>query len=203
MRLFYYYNHPVLREMAFLLPPLFEWRSQTSKTAISMFVEISDVPPRRLLDVGCGTGVFTRRLARYFPNTRIDAIDITPRMIDFAVKKNTFKGRVRFSVMDFMKVTGRYDAVFALYTIMLLPLREAVSRLVSLTPDGVAVFNLTIPNLLMKLHRAFYSVVMGSIVNLYPVSMALDIISEVADIADVRQVMSSEGTYLIAIRRKR
>ena len=202
MRLFYYYNHPVLREVAFLLPPLFQWRAGTFRAAIEMFRDVQGTAAT-FLDVGCGSGAFTRRLSMHFPNARIDAIDITPRMINFAVKRNRYPERVRFRVGNFMAFDGDYDAVFALYTIMLLPLKSAVEKLLALAPNGTAIFNLTIPNTLMRLHRAFYSIFIGSQVNLYPVQKAVAEISEVAQIVDLRHVATSEGSYLIAVRRKR
>jgi 2-polyprenyl-3-methyl-5-hydroxy-6-metoxy-1,4-benzoquinol methylase len=54
----------------------------------SLFVDVDDFArkihnwmpcPRRILEVGCGEGAVTERLAKSFPEAQILAIDITPR----------------------------------------------------------------------------------------------------------------------------
>lgn len=43
-------------------------------------------PPESILDVGCGGGTFTLRLAKRYPNTTIVGIDISPAAIAFATE---------------------------------------------------------------------------------------------------------------------
>lgn len=43
-----------------------------------------DAAPRTILDLGCGTGWFTRELHRRFPNARIVGMDLSPGMIEKA-----------------------------------------------------------------------------------------------------------------------
>ena len=40
--------------------------------------------PRRVLDIGCGTGALLRQAARRFPNARLVGIDPAPRMVTAA-----------------------------------------------------------------------------------------------------------------------
>lgn len=61
------------------------------------------------LDMGCGTGDITFRLGRAFPRTKIDAIDGSSAMLDFASgmleREPEIKGRVSFihvSVQEFL-----------------------------------------------------------------------------------------------------
>jgi SAM-dependent methyltransferase len=58
--------------------------------------------PRRILDLGTGTGAAALALARRFPNARVDGVDISERMITAAREKTTedLADRVRFSVAD-------------------------------------------------------------------------------------------------------
>ncbi len=65
------------------------YEPQISEAWRSMFVNLDDwtaqvktvcPAPRRILEVGCGEGAMTERLAATFPNAQIDAIDITPRL---------------------------------------------------------------------------------------------------------------------------
>jgi malonyl-ACP O-methyltransferase BioC len=48
----------------------------------------SDSTPQRILDLGCGTGTTTFRLAETFPKATITAIDHSSHMIDFANEWN-------------------------------------------------------------------------------------------------------------------
>ncbi|MDF2720922.1 MAG: bioC [Paenibacillus sp.] len=59
---------------------------------------------RRILEIGCGTGRLTMRLAAAFPEARIDCIDLSERMIAVA-KRNVaqtgdFADRVSFTAAD-------------------------------------------------------------------------------------------------------
>lgn len=46
-----------------------------------------DRPPDSILDVGCGGGLFTMRLARRYPHAKIVGIDLNPSAIDFAKRR--------------------------------------------------------------------------------------------------------------------
>src|ERR1700684_1818122 len=41
-------------------------------------------PPKSILDVGCGGGLFTMRLASQYPEAKVVGIDIAPEALDFA-----------------------------------------------------------------------------------------------------------------------
>jgi malonyl-CoA O-methyltransferase len=53
----------------------------------------------RILEIGCGTGVYTRLLAERYPDAEITAIDISEQMIKTA-KEKTKSETVRFEVSD-------------------------------------------------------------------------------------------------------
>lgn len=53
----------------------------------------------RILEIGCGTGVFTALLKDRYPDAEITALDISPHMVDVARKKLADK-KVHFEVSD-------------------------------------------------------------------------------------------------------
>jgi ubiquinone/menaquinone biosynthesis C-methylase UbiE len=64
---------------------------------------LADVPqPTSVLDLGTGTGVVAKALAERFPEAEVVGIDLSPGMIDEAVRKlpPELTGRVRFEVGD-------------------------------------------------------------------------------------------------------
>ena len=59
-------------------------------------------PPRRIIDLGTGTGAAALALARRFPSAQVEGVDISERMIAAAREKtpDDLDDRVRFSVGD-------------------------------------------------------------------------------------------------------
>jgi len=65
------------------------WERRISEAYRAIYVDIDDLvdrmrawkpSARRILEVGCGEGAVTQRLAAAYPEARITAIDITPRV---------------------------------------------------------------------------------------------------------------------------
>lgn len=75
-------------------------------------VERLDLSPRRILDVGTGTGAGARWLARRFEQAEVLGIDVAPEMIDLAAAKAG--ERVRFEVAEPREVAsshGPFDLI--------------------------------------------------------------------------------------------
>jgi SAM-dependent methyltransferase len=104
---------------------------------------LRDVPQRvgRALDVGCGTGSFARLLAERAE--QVDAIDLSPAMIDVARQRSVGHPNIRFEVADFLASpmdNGAYDVIASIATLHHVPLRSALPRLAAaLAPGGTLV----------------------------------------------------------------
>lgn len=92
----------------------------------------------RALDVGCGTGSFTRLLADRA--ARVDAIDLSPGMIEVARKRSEGRSNVSFEVADLLDAPlepERYDVIASLATLHHVPLEPALTRFAeALRPGG-------------------------------------------------------------------
>lgn len=92
-----------------------------------------------VLEIGCGTGAFTRRLAERAE--RVVGIDLSPRMIEAARARCAGFARVRLEVADataFEPGAERWDAIASLATLHHLPAAETLVRLRdALRPGGV------------------------------------------------------------------
>jgi ubiquinone/menaquinone biosynthesis C-methylase UbiE len=104
---------------------------------------LSKVDNPRILELACGTGTFTRQLAKTFPHSRITAIDLSPNYIHYAKKRFLDMEHVDFMVADsehlpFMD--QKYDAVVSVFLHHELPqkVRERVidQSLRVLKPNG-------------------------------------------------------------------
>ena len=65
-------------------------------------LELARVTPRRILDLGTGTGEAAIWLAERFPNASIVGVDLAPKMIEAARERlpEELTGRVRYEVAD-------------------------------------------------------------------------------------------------------
>lgn len=95
----------------------------------------------RALEIGCGTGEFTRRLAGRAE--RVLAVDLSPRMIEAARERSAGCENVEFVLGDVMELPlaeGAFDCVTTLTTLHHLPMEEALKKIRrALKPGGVFV----------------------------------------------------------------
>ncbi|MEU6712067.1 SAM-dependent methyltransferase [Nonomuraea sp. NPDC046802] len=103
-------------------------------------------PYRRIIEVGCSEGVFTRALAGAYPEAEIVGVDVSERALARARVRVPEDGRVRFIRADILthRPERRFDLVFCSETLYYLGrherLRRASARLSELLgPDGVLV----------------------------------------------------------------
>src|SRR3954470_11659657 len=61
-------------------------------------IATSQNPPRRILDLGCGTGELASRLAAAFPQAQLTLFDLTPDMIERCQVRLGGNPRVLFKV---------------------------------------------------------------------------------------------------------
>lgn len=98
---------------------------------------LADVPPpRRMLDLGTGTGVVAIALADRYPEAEILGIDLSPGMIEEARRKVPAEaaGRVSFEVGD-ASALGCGDGAFELVVLSnMIPFFDELARIV--TPGG-------------------------------------------------------------------
>ena len=91
----------------------------------------------RALDVGCGTGVFARRLAERAES--VDAVDVSPQMIAAARAGAAGMPNVRWLLGDVLTLeleAGGYDIVTAIASVHHLPLAAGLARLASVVRPG-------------------------------------------------------------------
>ncbi len=78
----------------------------------------SRIPLTRILELGCGFGRITRRLAETFPNATITALDLSPVQLENARRRCAAHSNVCFAPYDFYSgapfLGSNYDAVIAI-----------------------------------------------------------------------------------------
>src|SRR4051794_27528344 len=92
-------------------------------------------PGLRVIDLGCGTGELTRRLADALPDSDVLGIDSSPEMLARAAAQA--RPGLRFEQADLAQVTGAWDLVFSHAAIHWVPDHHAlVPRLLGLVQPG-------------------------------------------------------------------
>jgi malonyl-CoA O-methyltransferase len=94
-------------------------------------------PPVRILEPGCGTGLYTGLLLDAFPAAGIEGVDLSASMVRIA-RERIRDPRVRFIVADAEAIAaGRYDLISSNATFQwFLSFRRTVARMASLLPPG-------------------------------------------------------------------
>jgi ubiquinone/menaquinone biosynthesis C-methylase UbiE len=98
-------------------------------------------PPRRVLDLGTGTGVVALALAERYPEAEVVGIDLSPGMIEEARRKlpPELAGRVRFEVGDASALVCP-DGDFELAVLSnMIPFYDELARVVA--PGGTLVLS--------------------------------------------------------------
>ncbi|SVD58159.1 uncharacterized protein METZ01_LOCUS411013, partial [marine metagenome] len=69
------------------------------------------------LDLACGTGILTRKIAEKFPNAKIVGIDITKSYLDVAKKNSNSFDNISFILDDAeeFKLDSKFDCITASY----------------------------------------------------------------------------------------
>ena len=128
---------------------------------------MAQIQPARVLDVGCGTGVYARIVASLSPQALVDGIDLAPAVIDAAraeVRAAGLAGRVRLQAGDVRTWTPEagdgYDLILLLNNIYYFPREDRVAlyrRLGSLLtrPGHLIVTTLAAPGSIAAAHLNF------------------------------------------------
>ena len=111
-----------------------------------------------ILEIGCGTGLLTRKIRNYFPNASIDAIDISPGMIMEARKQFPHDNRIQWITSDLMDLPGTttYSLIVSSSSLhWIQPIGAALSRLSGLlAKDGELIVALMVRGTLKELRDA-------------------------------------------------
>jgi len=129
------FRGPLRRQFTRLAPQWDEIIQTDHLAAFELALERVEPPPRRVLDLGTGTGAAALVLARRFPEAEVVGVDLADSMIAEARRKTD---RVRFEVGDASALHFE-DGAFDLVThANMIPFFDELARVVA--PGGYVVF---------------------------------------------------------------
>lgn len=74
------------------------YADERARPFVDLTARVGAIAPRRVVDVGCGTGVLTELLADRWPQARVEGFDSSPEMI--AEARSRGSARVTYDVAD-------------------------------------------------------------------------------------------------------
>lgn len=192
-----YYSYPLLREFVFLMPPLFHWRHSAIKELLHV---IKSKNLKRVIEIGCGTGFFTRKLSRLLKNTQITAIDPSHKMIDIA--KRAPIRNVRYIVSRIEDIDEKFDGLVALHVFQILPLSTALKKAYQLLEQkGTAFLTLTSETIFTRIHKTFFEMVTDQRINLYHPDTFKSISLATGFNCQIKKISYTEGSYLAILTK--
>jgi ubiquinone/menaquinone biosynthesis C-methylase UbiE len=106
---------------------------------------LSQLPPQceSALEIGCGTGIFTRRMAA--TTKRVIGLDLSPEMIRLARERSVKHANIEYLLGDLLELSlpeESFDCVVSIATLHHLPTELALRKMKSLlAPGGVLVIH--------------------------------------------------------------
>lgn len=131
--------------------------------ADELFLKLATVhcQPSTVLDIGCGTGYLTRKIAAAFPAARVIGIDLAPGMIAVAQEKNN-PPNAGFELMDgecFAFAENHFDLIVSNASLQWMNFEEVLNCVAyALQLKGFFLFNTFGPQTLIELKAAGFRV---------------------------------------------
>lgn len=110
------------------------------------------IRPAKILDLGCGTGLFTNKLRKIFPGAKILGIDIADKMVEFAREKYPLE----FICADIDNLLpDKYDLIFSNCVFQWVPNLNVTLKKIKnmLSKNGVLFFSSFLDGTLQELQE--------------------------------------------------
>lgn len=91
-------------------PKEYETLNNVRKRIIKDFHKKDIFKNKKVLDIGCGTGLFSYELASNYKNVFVHGIDIVGNYIFYANKNNKYNN-IKFDNISYEKIDGKYDII--------------------------------------------------------------------------------------------
>jgi SAM-dependent methyltransferase len=133
------FRRPLTAMFDRIAPTWTAMRSQDAMEPLTAALEVLAEPPRRVLDLGTGTGIAAFAVARRFPGAAVLGVDVASRMIDEARRMTPadLADRVRFAVADAARMQEKESFDLVVLANMI-PFFDELERLVG--PGGHVLF---------------------------------------------------------------
>ena len=88
-----------------------KFQAERSAPFFDLLALVEVRPDLKVVDLGCGTGELTQKLAEVLPNSHVTGIDSSPQMLEKAASLS--RSGLRFEQGDQSQLTGEWDTIFS------------------------------------------------------------------------------------------
>jgi len=90
---------------------LHQWNYKAPKQSVKILAQFIKKKPKYLLDLACGTGLFTEELLKEFPDCICDGSDISPKIINISKNKKIYRRLFTSNFEKRIAVKSKYNIV--------------------------------------------------------------------------------------------
>ena len=90
---------------------LHQWDYRAPKQSVKILAQFIKKKPKYLLDLACGTGLFTEELLKEFPDCICDGSDISPKIINISKNKKIYRKLFQSNFEKRIAVKSKYNIV--------------------------------------------------------------------------------------------
>jgi len=197
-----YYSFPPIYHLHCLMPPVSIWRNRAT-AAITKELSTLKGMSGKILEIGCGPGFFSRKLAQLLHNMEIYSIDSSAAMIAYASRKHSMPN-LRFFNVNYFEIPEsnlrfeKFEVVIGFHTWTFFSLEASIELLRKISKRGTTFIAVTYSGTLWsKLSSWALSFFFKSPLYLHQPSQFLEILRRFGFDAEHKPVDPIEGTYLV------
>ncbi len=120
------------------------------RVAERLLADLPDQGPRRILEIGCGTGFLSRLLAQRYPEAELTLTDISGGMLERCQEQMPASDRIRYQQLDVAhwKPKRAYDLIVSTMVMQWLdePIQALIALQQSLHPGGQLFYSRLAPD---------------------------------------------------------
>ena len=88
-----------------------KWQYKAPKKVALKLKKKFPISPKKILDLACGTGLFGKEIKKIYPDSLIDGIDISKKIIDVAKEKKIYRKLICANFDRILNLKNGYDLV--------------------------------------------------------------------------------------------
>lgn len=137
-------------------------QQEVGKRMLERF-DLLQIQPKHIIDLGCGTGISTRALAKRFSKADVLGVDLADNMLRLARRNAPWLSKQRYLVADAIALPLSSHSVDLIFSNLMLPWVSDLEKLVTevrrvLKPGGLFLFSSYGPDTLLELRKSFMAV---------------------------------------------